>query len=320
MTTDGRLDVAKFLEDLSGRYARPYFEAIQDIFAAYVRNNRTALADARRKLERVCTETMGVAEVVGASLALRRAAAVYREHGAVLRADREHMLAFDRSDIQTILPRVTFDEAVEDMVARTPVTIRRAAERTAQRIAQLYSTGRVVAFVRAAEASVTKAAQGFIASAMAEGVPEGEAGARLAMTVEDIRKRSKAWSEGYARMVFRTNINTAVTAGRFRQVQDPDIREVIPAFAFQAVGDSDTRPNHLAADGIIMTAANHAWSHIAPPLGYNCRCQARFMTIPELQRLGRLRRDGSVIEDRVPSDAHPDPGFRHGGRPDLFLV
>ena len=221
---------------------------------------------------------------------------------------------------QTLLPRVTFEEALEDMVERAPVTIRDAAERTAQRIAELYSEDKVMAIVRSAEESVTSEAQKFIERALRDGVPEGEAGQRLAMRVDDIRVQSQAWSEGYARMVFRTNINTAISAGRFRQAQDPDIQEVAPAFRFDAVGDGDTRDNHDAADGLIMSVSNPEWRKIAPPLGYNCRCQVVHVTRSELESMGRIRKDGSLIEDKVPSGAFADPGFRHGGRPDLASV
>jgi SPP1 gp7 family putative phage head morphogenesis protein len=312
------LDAARFLESLTLRHAKPYFGAVQDLFVTFIRNNRTGHADARNRLAEVVTETMGVAEVLGASLMLRTAADLMAREK--FSRDCRELLAFADAPTQSILPRVTLTEAVEDMVARTPATIRRAAERTASRIAELYGEGRVVAFARAAEAAVTRRAQKLIAEALREGIPEGEAGRRLRMGADEIRKRSRPWSEGYAQMAFRTNVNTAVTAGRFRQAQDPDIREVVPAFRFDAVGDADTRPNHEAADGVVLDVTDPQWARIAPPLGYNCRCQVSFVSRPELAAAGRLNPDGSVKKQRVPAAARPDPGFRHTGRPDLFMV
>lgn len=300
------MNTDKLLEDVSGRYARLYFAAIHELYVAKVRNDKPGAAAARRQLAEVMAQTMGVGEVLGASLLLQN-------------LKRTAKFAADEPT-QTLLPRVTFEEALEDMVERAPVTIRDAAERTAQRIAELYSEDKVMAFVRSAEESVTSEAQKFIERALRDGVPEGEAGQRLAMQVNDIRKQSQAWSEGYARMVFRTNINTAISAGRFRQAQDPDIKEVAPAFRFDAVGDGDTRDNHDAADGIIMSVSNPEWRRIAPPLGYNCRCQVVHVTRYELETMGRIRSDGTLIEDKVPSAAFADPGFRHGGRPDLATV
>ena len=300
------MNTDKLLEDVSGRYARLYFAAIHELYVAKVRNDRVSARAAREQLAKVMAETMGVGEILGASLLLQNL-----KRSAKFAADEP---------TQTLLPRVTFDEALQDMVERAPVTLVDAAERTAQRIAQLYSEDTVMAFVRSAEESVTSEAQKFIERALRDGVPEGEAGQRLAMRVDDIRVQSQAWSEGYARMVFRTNINTAISAGRFRQAQDPDIQEVAPAFRFDAIGDGDTRDNHDAADGLIMSVSNPEWRKIAPPLGYSCRCQVVHVTRSELESMGRIRKDGSLIEDKVPSGAFADPGFRHGGRPDLASV
>lgn len=292
----------KIIESKGARYARLYFAAIHDLYVATVRGNAPLARSARERLGRAIAETMGAAEIIGARMTL---AAAHR--GAKFAAE------------QTVIPNVTLNEALDDFVSRAPVTVRRAAERTAQRIAELYTEDRVVAFVRSAEQTVTREAQQFIARALREGIGEGEAGQRLAMSVNDVRVRSEAWSEGYARMTFRTNVNTAVTAGRFRAAQDPDVKLAVPAFRFDAVGDGDTRDNHDAADGIILTVDNPSWNRIAPPLGYNCRCQVSHVTAVELDAMGRLRDDGSVIEDRIPASAFPDDGFRHGGRPDLFV-
>lgn len=300
------MNTDKLLEDVSGRYARLYFAAIHELYVAKVRDDRVSARAAREQLAKVMAQTMGVGEVLGASLLLQN-------------LKRTAKFAADEPS-QTLLPRVTFDEALQDMVERAPVTLVDAAERTAQRIAELYSEDTVMAFVRSAEESVTSEAQKFIERALRDGVPEGEAGQKLAMRVDDIRVQSQAWSEGYSRMVFRTNINTAISAGRFRQAQDPDIQEVAPAFRFDAVGDGDTRDNHDAADGLIMSVSNPDWRKIAPPLGYNCRCQVVHVTRYELEGMGRIRKDGSLIEDKVPSGAFADPGFRHGGRPDLASV
>jgi SPP1 gp7 family putative phage head morphogenesis protein len=300
------MNTDKLLQDVSGRYARLYFAAIHELYVAKVRDDRVSAAAARKQLASVMVETMGVGEVLGASLLLQN-------------LKRTAKFAAD-DPTQTVLPRITLTEALDDMVERAPVTIRDAAERTAQRIAQLYSEEAVTAFVRSAEESVTREAGEFVQRALRDGVPEGQAGQRLAMQVNDIRQQSQAWSEGYARMVFRTNINTSISAGRFRQAQDPVIKDMAPAFRFDAVADADSRDNHVAADGMILSVDNPEWRRIAPPLGYNCRCQVVHVTRSELERMGRIRRDGSLIEDKVPSAAFADPGFRHGGRPDLFAV
>ena len=314
------LDVDRFLEDVSGRFARSYTETLRDMLVAVAMRNKPKLSAARKRLGQIISETMGVSEVLGATTTFRRAAKLIESEGLALKADVAHLLAFAEASSQSILPRVTLTEAVQDMIDRSPVTIRRAAERTGQRIAQLYGEGRVVAFVRSAEDAVTERVKSLITEAMREGIPEATTGRLIRMGVEEVSKRTGEWTEGYARMAFRTNVNTAVTAGRFRAAQDQDIKQIMPAFRFDAVGDHDTRDNHNAGDEKIMRVDNLAWNKVAPPLGFNCRCQVIQVGLPELRRMGRINADGSVREDKPPAAWRADQGFRHGGRPDLFMV
>ena len=306
-----RLDVGKFLDDLTAKHARHYIDAINNMTAAKAVGNATEVRVQRLKLADVIRETTGTAEVMGASITLQKAAKIISGRGASLRGDRSRMIAFADTTIQTIIPHHTFEEAVESMIDRTPVTIRSAAERTGQAIRELYraATKPIVAFVRAAEAAVTQRAPGLVAELIREGSSEVDAGARLAKDINDMRKRSRKWSSSYARMVFRTNTNTGATAGRFRQARDPDIAEVIPAFRFDAIIDGDTRTNHAAADGLTFKTSDPRWAKIAPPLGYNCRCD--IIEVPAY--------DLKELSTRIPTGAKADEGFGQGGRPDLML-
>lgn len=333
------LDVTKFLEDLSGRHARNYADIVQDMLIAIATDNRPALAAARERMEKVVNETMGTAEVLGASIVLRGAAKLVvedsrQEFRQIARRDgypqwRDvwlpppgHQLRpvahFASSSAQTLIPRVTFTEAGQDMVDRTPVTIRAAAERTWRNISKLYGEGKNVAFVRSAEQAVTERVQALITEAINEGIAEADIGKKILRSVAQVRKRTAAWTESYAKMAFRTNLNTAVTAGRFKQAQDPDIAKVIPAFRFDTAGDSDVRSNHKPMDGIIMSVFNRKWRKYSSPLGWNCRCQMTLMGLPLLRRMGRISENGTLIEDDIPAGASPDVGFRPSGRPDLF--
>lgn len=301
----------RILEDQTGRYARPYADAVADLFVAAVRQNGPARKDAVRSLQTVTRETMGVATLAGAMSVLQatesfRSASFRRGDPSLRFAD------------QVVIPRVTFEEALVDFVTRAPVTLVDAAERTARRIAELYSQDRVAAFVRAAEESVTERAQQFIGDAIRNGLSENRAGRGLSMAVDEIRQRSEAWSEGYSRMVFRTNAGTATTVGRFRQAQDPAVAVVIPALRLDAVGDVDTRSNHALANGFLASSRSPSWRTMSSPLGYNCRCQTALVSRFELSDMGRLRPDGSVIDSPIPPGAGPDDGFR-SGRPDLAL-
>lgn len=311
-------DIAAILEDTNTRLAAEYVEAFREYLIAVVLKNAPQTRDARLRLEEVVRESMGRAEVLGALSTVRKAAGVLASDAA-FSADRSRLVSFADTAATKILSRVTFIEALEDLRDRVPVTLRNSVDRVADQIAKLYSAGDdgrgIIAFAKSAEAAVTQRAHELITSAVKRGIPEREIGRTIAFSVNQIREETSAWTEGYARMAFRTNLNDAVTQGRMRMARDPDVKLAVPAFRYTAVGDSDTRPNHEAADGVILAVDNPAWRTLRPPMGYNCRCQLDFMSRPELRRMGRLDAAGKVVESRIPSGAHPDEGFRPGGTP-----
>ena len=325
MTAVADFDVGTLLEDTNLRLVDEYVEAFRDLLVATVTRNAPQARAVRLRIQELAAEAMGKAEVLGALSVLQQAAKVYGDDErlgfrldpdrARWTANRRQLLAFGDTAASRILTRVPFADAVEDLVDRAPAVIRPSAERIATQIADLYSDDRgVIAFARSAEEAVTERAQQLITQAIREGIPERDIGRTLAFDVNRIRKETAAWTESYARMAFRTNLNDAVTKGRMRMARDPDVKVAVPAFRYTAVGDRDTRPNHKAADGVILSVDNPAWRFMRPPFGYNCRCQLDHMTRPELERLGRIDRAGKVIESKIPHNARPDPGFRAGGR------
>jgi len=316
-------DTDNFIGKIEDARADAYVEAMLDIAVAIHMQNKPHARDARLQLEKLTAETMGLGEVLGASMVFRSSAdvagrdlAFSKEVGFLVDA---HSQYFAGAATDTIIPRFSFADAIQDMVDRTPVTIRSAAERTATAIRDLYTDGRAVAFARSAEASVTKAVQKQIVAMMKAGSDEIVAGKRIMKSANAARVRSKPWTEAYARTVFRNNVNTAVTAGRFRATKDPAIKAILPAKQFNAVGDSDTRSNHNAADGLIWSVDNPIWSFMATPIGHGCRCGLRDVGVPELRRMGRVLASGAIKQDKLPAKAGPDEGWRPTGRPDFFV-
>jgi SPP1 gp7 family putative phage head morphogenesis protein len=72
--------------------------------------------------------------------------------------------------------------------------------------------------------------------------------------------------------VFRTNVESAYQAGRYRQMTDPDVLKALPYWQYRAIMDSRTRPAHGAMNGFIAPASDPIWKSWYPPNGYNCRC------------------------------------------------
>lgn len=309
-----RVDASRFLEDTTGRFAAHYRRAVGELVRAVASGDKGQLMAARAQLAIAMSDTMAMGEAFGAMQILRAAATemVDMHFGG----DTRELLSFAA---ETPITSLTLVEALADMIERTPRTLRNSAERTAANIAKLYSQDRVTAFVRSAEKAVTAQVQDVFLQAMKDGTHENRIGPMVREAVAKVSTKLGPWTDSYSRMAFRTNMNTSVTAGRFRQVNDPAVAAVIPAFRFDAMGDADTRHNHMMLDGRIFKASNPVWNKIAPPIDYNCRCQVSLVSKPQLERMGRLL-DGDTVESSFPSAYRPSPTFRHSGRPDLFMV
>lgn len=165
------------------------------------------------------------------------------------------------------LPSVPYTEAIADILAREPRLARGAAE-----VSRAYSSEHALSIARAASVKTTERVQKALAKAMAtrqtaEGTIKSIRGIAAAMG-EDMAD----WTHAYAETVMRTNMGTAYSAGKFRQMADPAVAYAIGALRFDGPTDippaGDARPNHAAAVGLIGAANDPGWARIAPPLGY----------------------------------------------------
>ena len=163
---------------------------------------------------------------------------------------------FDSDDTSPIVPRVPFEEAVDDLLAREP----KLAE-SASQVASMYSREKVFSMAYATDKKVLARVQAYIGTVMAEG--------RSVVPPSEVIAEIGNWTQAYADTVYRTNVATAYNAGRFAQAKDPDVRKVIPAMRYMSLHDAQTRPNHEAAHGLIASQDDAIWNHFHPPLGFN---------------------------------------------------
>jgi len=206
-----------------------------------------------------------------------------------------------------VVPDVPFSEAYEDILRREP----RLAT-TAAKVAELYRTKHAFALARSAEVSLTEAVQRLVGRAVKEGIPTPSASAQVAELGD--------FTTAYAGTVYRTNLATAYTAGRFQQAKDPEVARILPAMERYSVTDSALRrgrpedggENHAAANGLVAAVGDPVWRTHAPPSGYGCRCGIRMVARSELRRRGLLQDDGTVLRLEPPGfasfSAHPNFG------------
>lgn len=101
--------------------------------------------------------------------------------------------------------------------------------------------------------------------------------------------------------VFRTNVQAAYGAGRFRAMTDPAVIEARPFVEYRTVGDALVRPSHAILAGTCYHSASATWHRIAPPGGFRCRCS--------MVTLSRDEAKGREILGEIPAGGEPDPGF-----------
>jgi SPP1 gp7 family putative phage head morphogenesis protein len=266
---------------------------------------------ARSRLADVLRQSQALADLMGRRRALLELDAAKSRAAKRSAVQHSNVIRYEQTPV---VPRVPFQQAIEDLVSREP---RLAA--SAELVAEVYTRDHGFALAQSADVAITERIQKAIARALRLGQPEPKA--------TEIVRRLGDFTKAYAKTAYRTNLNTAFTAGRFQQAADPEVAPVMPAFEYMAIQDADVRrgriedqgENHLALHGFIAPTNSRTWNTYAPPNGYQCRCTLRLVSVFELMRRGIIDEPGqSVQEQSVPSGAAVHPDFSRS-RPDLQL-
>jgi SPP1 gp7 family putative phage head morphogenesis protein len=100
--------------------------------------------------------------------------------------------------------------------------------------------------------------------------------------------------------IFRTNIQTAYSAGRYKaQIENADDR---PYWQYIAILDNRVRPEHAAMNGLIFPANDPFWDTHYPPNGFNCRCRVRALNEKQVKGRDVRASEGDMVwEDQTVS-------------------
>lgn len=172
---------------------------------------------------------------------------------------------------RNVLPRHVFDQLSDELKAQTFTAVRLWDQNALQ----------------AALASLSRA--------MAEGISVREWRERDWDRIASAYGRQGARESWYLDTVFRTNTQAAYAGGRYAEMFRADRIRFVPYVLFNAVGDSRTRPEHLALDGKVFRKDDWTARRYFPPLGYNCRCSLIELDDEERQAGGHSVTPGSAI-------------------------
>ncbi len=289
--------------DLLGKSTTLFANRLTDLSMAIIRQAPTERAEAM--LSDTIAQTMTLSDLLARRDVLRAFDAALEKA-----PDPESFAA------TPIFPRTEFTEALADLVGREP----RLAT-TADLVARIYSEKHGFALARSSSEVLTERVQATVERM----IREGKGASRAALAIKEVAKETQDFTQSYAETVYRTNLNTAYSAGRFQQAEDRDIKRVMKALERNAVTDSDLRDgknsdeNHRAAHGLVAATDDPVWEFASPPSGYRCRCWLRLVNRFELERMGLL--EGERVLRREPAgfaSFRPHPNFGRS-RPDRTI-
>lgn len=131
----------------------------------------------------------------------------------------------------------------------------------------------------------------------------------------------RGWSTWRMENIFRTNVQNAYMAGRWKQVSRS--AQMRPYGKYSAVRDSRTRPTHAALDGKVYPLDHPFWNTWWPPNGFKCRCDVITLSARQVEKQGLTVETsdptGGLIEPvdtrtgrKMPArPLMPDNGFAH---------
>ena len=96
--------------------------------------------------------------------------------------------------------------------------------------------------------------------------------------------------------VYRTNMQSAMMAGRWSQLYDN--KDARPYLQYVAVMDMKTRASHAALHGSVYAIDDPFWGSFYPPNGFNCRCTVMALGERDIKRKDLVvQSSGDKIED-----------------------
>ncbi len=113
--------------------------------------------------------------------------------------------------------------------------------------------------------------------------------------------------------IFRTNVQSAYSAGRYEQMTHPDVLGDRPVWMYDAIYDSRTSAICKECDNVRLPADDPWWSTHIPPLHFNCRSVITTLTEQETRDAGGFSRAPTVQADESFGSA---PGSGNEWTPD----
>lgn len=110
------------------------------------------------------------------------------------------------------------------------------------------------------------------------------------------------------KVIYNTNMRTARAAGQWQRIQRT--KETLPYLLYQLGPSEHHREQHVAWEGLLLSADDGFWDTHMPPLGYGCKCWVRQVDRGEHDELVQ---DG-YQDPLAPQEIDPKTGLPTGRR------
>lgn len=126
--------------------------------------------------------------------------------------------------------------------------------------------------------------RGAVDAAIADGESLGQFRKRFDSIVDRHGWQYKGPRKWRTDLIYATNIRTVHHAGRYRQQQR--IKQRRPFWQYRHGESRQPRQQHLAWDGMILSADDPWWATHYPPNGWGCKCRVHSLGPRDLERMG----------------------------------
>ena len=97
-----------------------------------------------------------------------------------------------------------------------------------------------------------------------------------------------------ARVIYETNLKSAYSAGRYKQMNEPAVLKAFPFWEYVHGMERvpvEPRTEHVGWNGLILRADDIWWQTYYPPNGWKCGCGVRPVSKSKMRRLGKTEPD-----------------------------
>lgn len=134
-----------------------------------------------------------------------------------------------------------------------------------------------------------------IEEALKNGETLAEFKKRIAVAIQ-----AQGWHGYRVENIFRTNLQTAYSAGRYVKMQA--VKDSRPYWQYIAIMDGRVRPYHAILHLLVYPADHEFWKTNYPPNGYRCRCGVRTLSERQVKK-----QNLSVEKDMPKAGVWTDP-------------